>query len=710
MIRILPEPKQVRDDEQLTAPFESLRFDVENIGDVSANEVAELAALRMRDYPDLVSTSRAGFSVVVRDADLDGSVVDVPDLLRSQGYLLEIDSDGATIEAATRAGLVNALTTLKALIEEQEARTGGSAGLRLPHCRIVDYPSIPVRAVAPTLSWYAGYGRLGFDMQLWGHDEWVAYLHHCLDNKINQLNVVIYGYWPFEVPGYPETVFRDVPMQVWNAETGRFLDISYSHPNIAAEFLPSFLKLAHKFGVKVLAYVGLNSYNGGWTIAHPDKRMVPPAGSGFLNDFDSACLSDEESWTYIVDCMRHIAELGFDGFTLEESEEGFWFCECERCQRRWRADGCSPGEAKHRANLELLVRIRESVRSVNPDAIIGLRAFRQPPLEKDPAWLRATADSLPDDVVLFWAPALYVPETEFDKWVAAFGKERIWGRDSESNSITSTMGRLYRTFESNLIRYADEPNVQSIERDIEQHIGSVAAGVHGINGYVFEWHGLFLHQWAHGNYGWGSMMDREEFFTRACAVTFGDDLGARVLHVMRSILTIHESQVPLFTTPFPFQANVINDGDIPRIQQAIAEHDSLLGEIRAIRAQLQTNPRLARWTKHFDRLENAQRRNRAIYDLVLAALDYERATDPQTKDALLDDVLRHNQRDFDIAKEMFFDLNPVGYTGVKSCMMPYHELKRLIHNIRHPEHPDLDIICSGIEALGWLWLTEENHD
>ena len=63
-----------------------------------------------------------------------------------------------------------------------------------------------------------------------------------------------------------------------------------------------------------------------------------------------------------------------------------------------------------------------------------------------------------------------------------------------------------------------------------------------------------------------------------------------------------------------------------------------------------------------------------------------------------------NYTGFDIAKEMFFDINPVGETGVKSCMFPYHEMKRLIHNIRNPENPDDAIICSGVEALGWLWL------
>ncbi len=709
MIRTLPEPKQVDDHNALTRSFRVLRIDAQTVGDVTADEVHELAALRFWNYPGLFDhTHDEAFEVTVHEGFSADVAVEDPTLFEEQGYVLDVNETGGRIEAQTRAGLVNAFTTLKSLIQEHEARTGGDDGLRLPMGRIVDHPSIPVRAVAPTFSWYAGYGRIGFDMQLWGFEEWEQFLHQCLDQKINQLNMVMYGYWPFRFPEYPETVFEDIPVQMWNAENGRFLAVKYSHPNVTDEYLPRLLELAHKFGVKILAYVGLNSYNGGRTIAHPEKRMVPPKDASFLNDFDSMCLSDEENVTYILDAMRRIAELGFDGYTLEESEEGFWFCECAPCQERWGRHSASPGEAKHRANTDLLMRIREEVRLVNPDIIIGIRAYRQPPLEKDPEWLKETADALPADVMLFWAPALYVPPTEFENWVEAFGKERIWGRDSESNSITSTMGRLYRTFESNMIRYEDEANVQVIERDIEQHISSVKAGVHGINGYMFEWFGLFLHLFAHGNYGWGSRMDQNEFFEVATAIHFGDDLGRRVLKVMRGILTIHESQIPLYTTPFPFQANTMTDRDIPRIEQAISEHGPLLTEIRAIRDELQSNPRLRVWSKHFDRLENAERRNRVIYDLVLSALAYERERDPVRRDELLDEVLHHNQRDFDIAKEMFFDLMPVGWTGVRSCMMPHHEMKRLVHNMRHPESPDDDIICSGIEALGWLWLAHED--
>jgi len=422
-----------------------------------------------------------------------------------------------------------------------------------------------------------------------------------------------------------------------------------------------------------------------------------------MNDFDSLCLSYPGTVQYILDSMVHIAEMGFDGYTLEESEEGFWFCECEGCRKRWHDTTKTPGEAKHKANLWLLNQIYEAVRKVNPEIVLGIRAFRQPPLEKDPQFLKECVESMPDDICLFWAPGLYVPETEFPKWCDAFGRHRIWARDTESNAITSTMGRLYRTFESNVIRYQDEPNEQVIERDIEQHMGSVKMGVHGINGFMFEWYGLPMHLFAHGNYGWGSMMDMEEFFRRAAELNFGD-LGEKVLHVMKKMVTIHESQIPLYTTPFPFQKNKMTHEDIPAIMAAKENHLHLMKVIDELRERATDDQKLRHWLPHFDKWDNAERRNAVIYDLVLAAIRYEEETDPVRKDKILDEVLWFNERDFDIAKEMFFDINPVSFTGVKSCMFPYHEIKRLIHNIRYPESLDNDIICSGIEALGWLWL------
>jgi hypothetical protein len=693
MINLIPEPKKITETGGRTIPFAEMRL---CSPDTALGEIFMLRIGSGRGIRVTSGMNGCGYKVCL-ETGLDGIPCDNPRLLVAQGYSLSIGIEGAVIRYETRAGFINAVTTLKCLLAREES------GCSLPLCLIEDWPSLDVRAVAPTFSWYAGYGRVGFDSQLWGLEEWMEFIDACLDSKINQLNMVMYGYWPFEMEDYPETVLRNVPLKIWNAENHRWLTVCYTHPNLEEPYLNKLITYAHRMEVKIFAYVGLNSYNGAYSIKHPEARTKPPASSRFLNDFDSLCLSWPGTETYILRSMARIAEIGFDGFTLEESEEGFWYCECEDCRRRWYKGMASPVEAKHKANLWLLNRIYQTVRAINPRVVIGIRAFRQPPLEKDPAFLAESVRSIPEDIMLFWAPGLYVPEAEFDKWIAAFDADRIWGRDTEANAITSTMGRLYRTFKNNLLRYSDEPCEQTIETDIRQHMGSVSRGVHGINGFMFEWYGLFMHLFAHGNYGWGSTMDPEVFYARACDSAFGT-MGKKVLYILQNILTVHESQMPFYTTPFPFQKNRVEERDIPAILAAKEAQPRLLKLLGEVCAACAADDSLRVWLPHFNKIMNALRRNAVIYDMALSSLRFQTETDPRAREELLDEILRLNEEDFAIAKEMFFDLNPISETGVKSCMFPYHEIKRLIYNIRHPEAPDNDIICSGIEALGWLWL------
>lgn len=695
VIDLLPEPKVVHEDGNKTKKFKNLWLKSEQ---GISEELIALSRERFWNYQEVkINETEENILEVMLVDSLDNIDSDQKKLFQEQGYDINISKENVILRYENRVGFLNGMTTLKQLLEKSKD------SFVLPICHITDWPSLEVRAIAQTFSWYAGYGRFGFDSQLWGFEEWKQYLNICLDNKINQFNLVMYGYWPFEMKKYPETVFRNVPIKIWNAENRRWLTVRYTHPNLEEPFLQKFIELSHRYGVKIFAYVGLNSYNGGFTIKHPEARMKPPKDSDFRNDFDSLCLSYPGNVEYIVESMKEIAKIGFDGYTLEESEEGFWFCECDDCKKRWHAISNSPGEAKHKANMWLLKKLYDEVRNINKDAVIGIRAFRQPPLEKDPMFLKECVDSMPEDIMLFWAPGLYVPESEFEKWCDAFGRDRIWARDTESNSITSTMGRLYRTFKSNVIRYEDETNEQVIETDIRQHRGSVKMGVHGINGFMFEWYGLFMHLFAHGNYGWGSQMDNEEFYHMACKQNFGD-LGETVLYVMKNMVTIHESQIPLYTTPFPFQKNKMQQDDIPAILKAKQNHENILSKIKMLQKEAYLNEKLRPWLPHFDKLENAERRNAVIYDMVLAALAYEKEDDEEKKEKLLDEILYYNEQDFDIVKEMFFDINPVTETGVGSCMFPYHELKRIIHNMRHPEDKDEEVISSGVEAFGWLWL------
>ena len=695
VIDLLPEPKVVHEDGNKTKKFKNLWLKSEQ---GISEELIALSRERFWNYQEVkINETVENILEVMLVDSLDNIDSDQKKLFQEQGYDINISKENVILRYENRVGFLNGMTTLKQLLEKSKD------SFVLPICHITDWPSLEVRAIAQTFSWYAGYGRFGFDSQLWGFEEGKQYLNICLDNKINQFNLVMYGYWAFEMKKYPETVFRNVPIKIWNAENRRWLTVRYTHPNLEEPFLQKFIELSHRYGVKIFAYVGLNSYNGGFTIKHPEARMKPPKDSDFRNDFDSLCLSYPGNVEYIVESMKEIAKIGFDGYTLEESEEGFWFCECDDCKKRWHAISNSPGEAKHKANMWLLKKIYDEVRNINKDAVIGIRAFRQPPLEKDPMFLKECVDSMPEDIMLFWAPGLYVPESEFEKWCDAFGRDRIWARDTESNSITSTMGRLYRTFKSNVIRYEDETNEQVIETDIRQHRGSVKMGVHGINGFMFEWYGLFMHLFAHGNYGWGSQMDNEEFYHMACKQNFGD-LGETVLYVMKNMVTIHESQIPLYTTPFPFQKNKMQQDDIPAILKAKQNHENILSKIKMLQKEAYLNEKLRPWLPHFDKLENAERRNAVIYDMVLAALAYEKEDDEEKKEKLLDEILYYNEQDFDIVKEMFFDINPVTETGVGSCMFPYHELKRIIHNMRHPEDKDEEVISSGVEAFGWLWL------
>ena len=134
--------------------------------------------------------------------------------LERSGYSLELEEGRCTIGYSTAESASNALSTLKQLFSRDGER------FQAANLAVFDYPAVAVRSLSTTFAWYAGYGRFGFDSQLWGFEEWRQFLDLCANFKINQLNMCMYGYWPFEFPEYPDTVLQNIPMKVWNAESG----------------------------------------------------------------------------------------------------------------------------------------------------------------------------------------------------------------------------------------------------------------------------------------------------------------------------------------------------------------------------------------------------------------------------------------------------------------------------------------------------------
>lgn len=119
---------------------------------------------------------------------------------------------------------------------------------------------------------------------------------------------------------------------------------------------------------------------------------------------------------------------------------------------------------------------------------------------------------------------------------------------------------------------------------------------------------------------------------------------------------------------------------------------------------LKRDDKLSVYEKHFDKIENSHYRNKFIYDMCLSVIGYDNAAGDAGRKKYLRKIEYYNEKDFEVVKKMCFDVNPVEKTGNKSCMYSYHWIKRVLHNIGHPDDKDEDIIYLGVEAMGWLWL------
>jgi hypothetical protein len=710
MYKILPQPKVINENENKQYSFKTLSIRFTKCEAALIEKIKKIIQIKLEIYKSLNLNFGSDKNV---DEDLEINInygldnylqvveKEFENLFKLQGYVIEIKEKKINIYFNNYRGAVYSISTLKQLIREKTDQTGHY----ISEVFILDYPEIEKRSISSSgFTWYAGYGRVGFDMQLWGFEQWKEFLELSSDYKITQLIICLYGYWPFEFEEFPETVFRDFKMKVWDRENKNWLEIKYTHPNLVNEFFSRLIEYAHLLGIDIYTYVGLNTYNGGYTNVHKDKRMKLPPNSKFINDFDTLCLSNDSTIDYLKKCMRRITELGVDGIMFEESEENFWYCNCESCKEKFINTTSSPAEAKHKANSWLLGILHKEIKSVNPNCNIGLRAWREAPLEKDIEYLKKCEESIPKDVCLYWAPGLYVGETEFEKWVKVFGRDRICGRDTEANAISSCNGRLIRIFKNNILRPDDEPNEQHINNDLRQHKGSAALKVKGIHGYVFEYYGIFMHFFLHANYGWGSTLEEEEFYDYAMESVFGPTLKDDVLYILKNLFTIHESQINLFTSEFPFMRNKVTKDDVPRINKAQEQWQIIEDKILKIMDIIKDDKKLSAYYKHFEKIENSHRRSREIYNLCLNAIKYDNTKIPEEKIKYLKLIDYYNERDFDIVKELFFDIGIIDATGIRDSMFPYHELKRVINNILYPDKKDERQIYLGVEALGWLWL------
>ncbi len=459
----------------------------------------------------------------------------------NQGYILKVERRRVTLLGKSPLGTLYGAQTFLQLIAKRNDK------LVAPCVEIMDYPAVENRVLAPAMSWYSGYGRVGFASQLWGWEQWKSFVDWCLAHKINGLNVCIYGYYPFQFEEYPESVFKDVEMKTWVREVGGEMTIRYTHPNVQHEFLQELIRYANARGISVLCYFGLNTFNGGYALAHPESRYHSKNPEKYRQFKYNLCPSRDDTRNYLEASVRKLLRLGFNGIVLEESE-GSGFCECDRCTRAYWSEEMDSRKALHRADYELFNRLYKVIKEEDPKAVVGVRLWRMGS-EMGVDYLRENKKQIPSDTLIFWSNGM--DYEKFKGWVEVFGPDRIMGQDAELLGFSALYAGLFYLVPeqySSYIKYVDpsfEPSYpQSLYNDIRQYVQAAEHGCGGVTGYAFTWNGWEIAPLSLAQFGWNpKAFEARKFIAYGYSHLFGARVGPLVAKAALGLPIVLESRV-----------------------------------------------------------------------------------------------------------------------------------------------------------------------
>ncbi len=414
-------------------------------------------------------------------------------------YVLSVGGGGAVVVGRTSLGALYGAQTLLQLMERKDA------DYSLQNLEVRDFPAVKDRYLAIAMSWYAGYGRVGFGSQLWGREQWFWFIDWCLEHKVNGVNICMYGYYPFRFDEYPETVFRDVETTTWLQEAGREAKVLYTHPNVADEFLPELTRYANLRGITVLCYLGLNTFNGGYALAHPESRYQSDDPKKFHQFMYNLCPSRPDVRRFFDATIRRLLQMGFNGILLEESE-GSGFCECGSCRKAYYGKDEDSRSALHKADYELFNRLYSVAKGERKDAVIGIRAWRMGS-ETGVDDLRVGRRQVPAETLVYWSNGM--DAKKFGGWVEVFGPDRIAGQDAECLGFSTLYDGLVYMFPRQYASYIKFVNhgyrpeyPQSLEMDVRQYLLAAKHRCRGVLGYAFNWNGWELAPLSLSQYGW----------------------------------------------------------------------------------------------------------------------------------------------------------------------------------------------------------------
>ncbi len=467
-----------------------------------------------------------------------------------EAYVLRLDASGATLVGKNTQGLLWAAQTLVQIAKSVDERA--------PALAIRDWPTLEWRCLSPTMTWYSGWNRLeGYDLCNWTLDEWKWLVDWSVEQKINCWAMCLYGFWPFTLDGFEESIL-DVESFYFDPATGEKTPYQFVHRNIKREFLPELLAYAEERGVKVYAYIGKNSFNGGYIIRHPEANA---GGAAEALPFEPGVA---EYWDAFI---GRLLECGFDGFVFEDPEAyhvpngnlGCW----ETFWKPWAEEYGYSSPAETDANKPPLgVHVeyytwlfRQFDESIQRHA---KRLGREPELylishfllsrilgeagseEKAREWLKLVDEKQGHPVKYI------VAEGTEPRFVELLGQDRVASLGGRGGSCLCAWRRMTGV-NSNAVGGPMGASVDW-ERDCQRRVAR--AGGFGAMAYTFEWRSNEIYGYIGAQHLWNPIgvpgIDNEDqtgFLDWAYRVHYGDKAGALVAKALDTSANVNDAMV-----------------------------------------------------------------------------------------------------------------------------------------------------------------------
>jgi len=467
-----------------------------------------------------------------------------------EAYVLNITPQGVTVVGKGRWGMLYGVQTLNQL-----ARDGDGS---LPCLTVRDWPDLRWRCLSPTLTWYSGWNRLeGYDLCNWTLDEWKWLVDWSLLHKLNAWAVCMYGYWPFDLPGYEESTLQ-VDSFFLDPATGQKTPRRFVHGNIRRQFLPELIRYANERGIRVYAYIGKNSFNGGYILHHPE------ANAGGAAEALPFAPGVHEYWDAFI---GRIIGSGFNGFVFEDPEAYHVPNQNDECYRtfwapwagtygfhsREETDENKPPLGVHVEYYTWLFRefdgmIRRHAKRLGREVDIFLISHILLSRIVGESQTREEVDrwfDLVDEKQGRKVPFI-VNEFDEDKYAGLLGGERVASLGGRGGSCLSAWRRMTGVNNNTV----PGPMGASVdwERDAQRRI--CKAGGFGAMGYVFEWRSCEVYGYIASQYLWRNTgvpgIDNEDqigFLGYAYREHYGDRVGQLVAQALDTSPCVNDAMV-----------------------------------------------------------------------------------------------------------------------------------------------------------------------